>query len=104
MYSIRYNCSHPSKIYTVNDFEERFFEKLSSCLTEIENSKIRLYRMSNGTLSVYYSSYPIGKVRLQGKVHWIQILKGMYTSKVIEGDIERLIPYIEQWVKYLRKL
>lgn len=104
MYSIQYNMTSPTKTFAINELEEQFFEKLSSNLTETENSKILLFRMSDGTLSVEYNRYPIGKVKLQGRKHWIQVLKGSYTSKVIEGKLEQLIPYIEQWVKYLRKI
>lgn len=104
MYSIQYNVNPPTKTFAVNEFEEQFFEKLSSSLTETENSKISLFRMSDGTLSVEYNRYPIGKVKLHGRKHWIQVLKGSYTSRVIEGKLEQLIPYIEQWVKYLRKI
>jgi hypothetical protein len=87
----------------VNELEELFFEKLSSNLTNSENSKIELLRMSDGALTVEYNHYPIGKIKLQGRKHWIQVLKGTYTTRTFEGDLELLISHIEEWVRYLRK-
>lgn len=104
MYSIRYTVNPPNKVFSVNELEELFFEKLSSNLTNSENSKIELLRMSDGALTVEYNHYPIGKIKLQGRKHWIQVLKGTYTTRTFEGDLELLISHIEEWVRYLRKL
>ena len=103
MYSIRYTVNPPNKVFSVNELEELFFEKLSSNLTDFENSKIKLLRMSNGALTVEYNHNPIGKVKLQGRKYWIQVLKGTYTTRTFEGDLELLISHIEEWVKYLKK-
>ncbi len=70
-YPIRYSVNPPTKIYSINKSEELFFEQLFLNLTEIENSNIQLPRMSDGTLLVEYNRYPIGKVKLQGRNHYI---------------------------------
>lgn len=104
MYSIRYTVIPPRKTFEVNKAENLFFEKFYSVLTDKENSKIALLRMSDGSLTVEYDRCPIGKVKLQGRKHWIQVLKGTYTTKTFEGECDLLISHIEEWVRYLRKL
>lgn len=96
--------SNTSKAFQVNELEEEFFGELYSKLSDEQNRKIILSRMSDGTLSVEYKRYPIGKVKLQGRKFWIQILKGLYGVKVFEGDILTIRSHIEDWVKYLNKL
>lgn len=59
--------------------------------------------MSNGTLSVEYSGYLVGKVKLQGRKYSMQVLKGLYGSDSFEGDIGLFIEKTEIWVRYIRK-
>lgn len=94
--------STSGKDYTVNEREERFFAILYNTLSKDANEHIHLKRMSNGTLAVYFNSFPVGKIKLQGRKHWMQILKGMYTVKVIDGDIEDFTPHIFDWERYIR--
>ena len=103
-YNIRYGSSSPSKIYDVNDLEELFFEKLFSKTQEVNlNNNFSMIRMSNGTLAVEYAGYPIGKVRLQGKKHTMQILKSIYKYYSVEGNIQDFLPKIDEWIQYIRK-
>lgn len=104
MYSIRYNVSLPSKLFEVNQDEELFFSCLSKKLTVQQNKSIRLTRMSNGTLDVYYGGYPIGKIKLQGRKHTMQILKGLYGNESIDGTVEDFIQHIDSWLKYIKRL
>jgi hypothetical protein len=104
-YNIRYGSSNPSKVYTVNELEYLFFESLFSKLKSSNlNSTADMVRMSDGTLSVNYSGYPIGKIKLQGKKHWMQILKGLYGHETLEGTVESFIPRIDDWIKYIKKI
>lgn len=96
--------SNTSKNFTVNEKEEEFFGELYSRLSTEQNRSIFLFRMSDGTLSAEFKHYPIGKVKLQGRKYWIQILKGSYGVKVFEGNLDLLKSHIEDWVKYLNKL
>ena len=82
--------------YKVNESEEEFFDVVYKVIGE----GIVLIRMSDGTLDVSYHSYPIGKVKLQGRKFCMQILKGMYNFKIITGSVEDFIPYIADWKKY----
>ena len=103
MYSIQQSSFPPKKVFAVNDLEISFFESLYSKLDEKENSKIHLFRMANGTLSVEYSGYPIGKIKLQGRKYSMQILKSLYKFEEIEGSLEDFTERINDWVEYIRK-
>lgn len=103
MYEIKYNVNPPTKLYTVNADEELYFEKLSSKLTDTENKHVVLRRMSNGTLETYYGLYPLGKIKLQGRKHYMQILKSLYKFEVIDGTVQDFIERIDDVVLYLRK-
>lgn len=103
MYPIRYASFPPKKEFAVNDLEIALFDNLSSKLNKQENSQIRLLRMSDGTLSVEYSGYPVGKVKLQGRKHSMQVIKSLYKFDSFEGNIELFNERIENWVDYIRK-
>lgn len=103
MYPIRYTSSPPKKEFAVNELEITFFDNLSLKLTEQENSKIRLLRMSDGTLSVEYSGYPVGKVKLQGRKHSMQVIKSLYKFDSFEGNLELFNEKIDFLVSYIRK-
>lgn len=96
--------SNTNKVFQVNEKEEEFFGELHLKLSNEQNHRIVLFRMSDGTLSAEYKRYPIGKVKLQGRKFWIQTLKGLYGVKTFEGDLDLLKSHIEDWVKYLNKL
>lgn len=95
-------ASTSGKDYSVNEKEEQFFAALNNALPQTINEHIHLQRLSNGTLAVYFGSFPVGKIKLQGRKYWMQILKGMYTVKVIDGDVEDFISHIPDWERYIR--
>lgn len=86
----------------ITESEELFFNSLWNELGE-QNSFIELLRMSDGSISVQYKSYPIGKIRLQGKKHWMQILKSLYNNTTIQGNVSLFIEHIPEWMKYIQK-
>lgn len=99
-YEIEYNTTNPKKIYEVSEEEIVFFDKVYD---EIGKG-IKLRRMADGTLSVYYYSYPIGKIKLQGDIHYMQILKGLNGVKKIDGNIDDFILHIADWKRYIKWL
>jgi uncharacterized membrane protein YjfL (UPF0719 family) len=103
MYPIQQSSFPAKKEFAVNKLEIALFDCLYSKLTESENGKIKLIRMSNGTLSVEYAGFPIGKVKLQGRKYSMQIIKSLYKSYTVEGDIEQFKEKITEWVEYIRK-
>lgn len=90
--------STTKKTFETNDLEIEFFNTLYNGLTEWQNKGIHLTRMYDGTLDVYLYTYPIGKVKLQGHKHSIQVLKGEFGVKVYEDDISS---HINEWIKYM---
>ena len=86
--------------YKVNSDEELFFRKVY----DVIGDGIKLIRMSDGTLSVYYYTHQIGKIKLQGQKHKMQILKGLYGVKWIDGNVMDFIPHIIDWKKYITYL
>ena len=85
----------------LNEFEQKFFDELQSGLSEI-NRSVTLNRMSNGVISVYSNTFYVGKIKLTGKKHWMQILKGLYTNKTIDGELDDFIQHIPDWIMYIR--
>lgn len=102
-YKISYGSTNPSKTFEINNLEEQFFEVLYSKLDSKRNNMISLIRMSNGTLSVYFKGYPVGKIKLQGRKHSMQILKSLYKYDAFEGNINDFIPKIDGWILYINK-
>lgn len=101
-YTIKNNIKNPSKIYNLIEEEEKFFNFLYSKLNIDENIRISLMRMSGGDLEVYFDSFYVGRVKLQGRKHWIQILTRAGSTKKYEGSLDTILPKVEMWVKYIR--
>ena len=89
--------SDTTKKYEVNAAEELFFDAVYEEIGE----GIRLYRMSDGTLNVHYYTYPIGRIKLQGRKHGMQVLKGFHGVRWIDGDINDFLLNIIYWKKYI---
>lgn len=102
-YLIKYNVTPPTKTFEVNLEEELYFKTFYSKLTNVENQKIILYRFSDGAIEPYFNNYPLGKIKLQGKKHYLQILKSLYKYEVVEGFVKDFINRIDDVVLYLRK-
>ncbi len=98
-YPIKYGVNPPSKIFDVNELEKNFFDVLYSKLPEKVNTKINLIRMANGTLLVECKGFCIGKIKLQGNKHDMQIITKNDTYVVYEDFIE----HINEWVKYINE-
>lgn len=97
-YQITYNSTNSTKKYEVNDDEKLFF----GVVFEEIGEGIELNRMSDGTLDVNYCGYPIGKIKLQGRKYKMQILKGLYGIRWIEGNLNDFISHIQDWKKYVK--
>ena len=102
-YLIKYNTNPPTKTFAVNVDEELYFEKLYSKLTDAENQKIILHRFSDGAVEPYFNNYPLGKIKLHGRKHYLQILKSLHKYEVVEGSVKDFIKRIDDVVLYLRK-
>lgn len=92
-----------SKEYTWNENEEKYFNTFFSKLTDEEKKYIRLSRLSNGSIEPYFKDYPLGKIKLQGRKHSMQIIKSLYNWETIEGTVNDFIDRIDDVIKYMRK-
>lgn len=99
-YPISYAVNPPSKLFEINELEENFFDILYSKLPEKVNTKINLIRMSTGTLAVECNGYCVGKIKLQGTKHDMQILTSLYESKIVYEDFTN---HIDEWVKFINE-
>lgn len=88
--------------YKLNNHEKIFLDEL---LTQILIKKIPLFiytrRMSDGTINVEYNGCQIGRINLQHKKGYMQILKGAYGIKEIEGNVQTFIEHIPAWIRYI---
>ncbi|MCB6265495.1 hypothetical protein LI208_14910 [Longicatena sp. 210702-DFI.1.36] len=92
-----------SKEYTWNKDEEKYFECFLSKLSDEEKKCLKLNRLSTGHIEPYFNSYPLGKIKLQGRKHSMQILKSLYKFETIEGNVDDFIERIDDVITYLRK-
>ncbi len=100
-YNICYSCIPPTKIFQPNELEINFFNTLYNKLNNKCKDKITLIRMADGTLSVNFKNgYCVGKIRLQGRKHWMQIFKSTFKDYVVYKDFEN---HIDEWITYIYK-
>ena len=99
-YPINYAVNPPSKTFEINELEENFFDILYSKLPEKVNTKIHLIRMATGTLAVECVGYCIGRIKLQGTKHEMQIITSLYDSHVVQDNF---IDHIDEWVKFINQ-
>ena len=92
-----------SKEFIWNEDEENYFQHFFSKLSDDEKNQIELKRLSTGSIEPYFKSYPLGKIKLQGRKHSMQILKSLYKFERLEGDVNDFIERIDDVIKYMRK-
>lgn len=74
-----------SKYREINDAEEDFIKHLLYKLHQNNQQKLcELKRMSNNSIEFRYNNYPVGKIKLQGKNTWMQILTSLYDQKKLK--------------------
>jgi len=94
-----------SKYCNISNDEEVFIKALLLKLHQNNLKSVSLQRMSTKDISVNYSGYPIGKVKLQGKKTWMQILTGLHDHNKLENaSLEEYIDSIDLWITYIKKL
>lgn len=94
-----------SKYCNISNDEEVFIKALLLKLHQNNLKPVSLQRMSTKDISVNYSGYPIGKVKLQGKKTWMQILTGLHDHNKLENaSLEEYIESIDLWITYIKKL
>lgn len=94
-----------SKYCVVEQTEEDFIKHLLYKLNQNNlNKLVKLNRMSNKTISFSYNSYPVGKIKLQGKKTMMQILTSLYDQECLENALNHeYIDAIDSWIDYIKK-
>lgn len=93
-----------SKYCGISKDEEIFIKYLLLKLNQNNLKSVSLKRMSTKALDVSYNGYPIGKIKLQGKKTWMQILTSLYDQKKIDNTLlEEYINSIDLWITYIKK-
>lgn len=101
---IQSNVANSRKSYEIIESEEIFFNKLyEKAITNGLSPNFSLFRLSNGTINVEYNSYPIGKIKLQGRNKWMMVLKNLYDSSHVEGALQDYINAIDDWIAYIKQ-
>lgn len=96
-----YKPNKKNILINLSEQEELFFDELKKALSEI-NRSITMERLSNGVISVYSNTYYVGKIKLSGRNHWMQVLRGETQIKTIEGEMDDFIQQIPNWIRYIR--
>lgn len=96
----KYKPNKKNILINLTEQEELFFDELKKALSEI-NRSITMERLSNGVISVYSNTYYVGKIKLSGRKHWMQVLRGETQIKTIEGEIDDFIQQIPNWIRYI---
>lgn len=97
-YPIHYKVTPITKVFDINEEENRIFDLLYSKLPEKVNNRITLIRLSDGTLLVECVGYYIGRINLQGKNKFMQILTSLYDNSIIHENFDE---NVDVWVKYI---
>lgn len=102
-YYIPYNMTNPSKYYDVTKEEELFIDQILEKSRHLKG-EFQLSRLSDGTVNVSYNMYPVGKIKLQGRKHYMLVLTSLYKQNSIEGTTDDFISGIDGWIKYIGKV
>ena len=101
-YDIPPNCTS-SKKYEVTADETKFLDALMR-KSEHLPGRFKFVRLSDGTINVSYGTYPVGKVKLQGKRTYLMYLKNIYDTVTLEDKVLwEYIDGIDFWLKYIKR-
>lgn len=89
-----------SKKYQITLEEKRFLFRLKSGLRDAhKGTELRIYRMSDGALSVYSKRAYLGKIKLQGRKTWMQYLTATTIKDAEDRTLEEYSQLLKYWVK-----
>lgn len=90
--------------YPVTEDEKLFLSVLSRKFVEANELKfIKVHRMSTKAIDFNYNGFPIGKVKLQGRKTWMQIIEDLYEVKTLEGSTDAYLDGIDLWIEYIKE-
>ncbi|MDT2922541.1 hypothetical protein P7H94_11445 [Lactococcus lactis] len=83
-------------------FFEQFIKKMTNA--GLNQSFLKLNRLSDKTLNVEYIAYQIGRVKLQGRKTRMQILKSDTVKWLENKTLEEYIDLSLNWIYYTKEL
>lgn len=96
-----------NKPVDISENEEIFIKEL---IERIDNElgydyNLSFNRLSDKTLNAWYNNYYLGKIKLQGKKTYMQILNGLFGAEVIRDcTLEECLKHIDGWIEYIKDL
>lgn len=93
------------QVFETTDEEDIFFKHLIQKTIEAKLDPLQLAfePMSNKSFSVSYQRYPVGKIKLRGRITYMQILKGLFGIKDLENQpLEEYISNIPKWISHMK--
>ncbi len=87
--------------YIINDEEITLLKTFEGQLSKDKAKNINYKRMGNGAIDINYNHTPVGRVRLQKKKHWMQILYEDKVHDIVDGELNDFLPLLPKWVKYV---
>ena len=96
-----------NKPVELSENEEIFIKEL---IERIDNElghdyNLSFNRLSNKTLNAWYNDRYLGKIKLQGRKTYMQILNGLFGVEVIRDcTLEEYLKHIDGWIEYIKDL
>lgn len=84
--------------------DEKVFVKalLSKLRNENLPIKVKLERTSRKDIHFFYNSYPIGRVKLNGRKRWMTV--NTANVQQFDGlDLDEFVDKIDTWISYIRQ-
>lgn len=88
----------------LNDDETFFVNILMLELSNFKNYEIVYERMSNKCLNFTYDGYQIGRIKLNGKSKWMQILSDDDVYIIDDIDCTKALENINKWKTYMLEI
>lgn len=64
-----------------------------------------LERKSDKAIAVFYKRIYVGRIKLQGRKTWMQILPNLYDVRKLENEeLDTYIENIDLWIDYINKV
>lgn len=85
--------------------EDAFFKEVlkQAKKAKLNPSLLSFKPMSDKSFSVNYGSYPIGKIKLNGKGTYMQLLIGLQDVKVLSDlSLKEYMTHIPAWIKHIK--
>ncbi|NLY47179.1 MAG: hypothetical protein GX053_14505 [Tissierella sp.] len=105
--SIKANVSNGvNKPIEMSEDEEMFIKELILRIDAThDNYNLSFERLSDKTFNVWYNSYYLGKIKLQGKDTYMQILYGTHGANAVrECNLNEYIKHIDSWIERIKFL